>query len=242
MFYLSSDKELTTELWFKMINHFQLTVRPKLKKYKDYYDGKQDILKKFYVDPSKPCNKTVINYCKNITESYDGYIATPGHISYSSESDITDIMGSLRYNDYQTEDSNLLKDALIYGVAYELMFIDYDSKMRFKLIDPLTCFGVYDNSLTADLLYFVRMYKLNDWDETDLDYAVDVYNDKTIKHYTMKGMCAPPVFQSEEPHYFGQCPANIMILPNEESIFDCILSEQDSINELVDKISNTIFL
>ena len=233
MFYLSSDKELTTELLFKMINHFQLTVRPKLKKYKDYYDGKQDILKKFYADPSKPCNKTVINYCKNITESYNGYIATPGHISYSSESDITDIMDILRYNDYQTEDSNLLKDALIYGIAYELMFIDYDSKMRFKLIDPLTCFGVYDNSLTADLLYFVRMYKLNDWDETDLDYAVDVYNDKTIKHYTMKGMCAPPVFQSEEPHYFGQCPANIMILPNEESIFDCVLSEQDSINELL---------
>ncbi len=233
MFYLSKDRELTPDLLYKMINHFQLVVSPKLEKYKNYYDGIQEILNKKYVDESKPCNKTVINYCKNITDSYGGYLATPGHISYSSENDIEDIMDILRYNDYAAEDSNLIKDALIHGVGHELMFIDSDAKTRFKLIDPLTCFGVYDNSLTADLLYFVRFYKMNDWDDTDLDYAVDVYNDVSVKHYLMKGFSSTPVFLSEEPHYFGQCPANILVMPGEESIFACILPEQDSINELV---------
>jgi SPP1 family phage portal protein len=233
MFYLSKDRELTPDLLYKMINHFQLTVSPKLTKYKNYYDGVHDILKKTYSDESKPCNKTVINYCKNITDSYTGYLATPGHISYSSDNDITDIMDILRYNDYMSEDSNLVKNALIHGVGYELMFIDSEAKTRFKLIDPLTCFGVYDNSLTADLLYFVRFYKMNDWDDVDLDYAVDVYNDNSVKHYIMKGFTATPVLQSEEPHYFGQCPANILVMPNEESVFDCVLSEQDSVNELV---------
>ena len=233
MFYLSRDRELTPELLYKMINHFNLIVVPKLEKYKNYYDGIQEILKKKYSDESKPCNKTVINYCKNITDSYNGYLATPGHISYSSDSDITDIMDILRYNDFESQDSQLIHTALVHGVAHELMFIDSDAKTRFKLIDPLTCFGIYDNSLTADLLYFVRFYKMNDWDDKDQDYALDVYNDKSVKHYIMKGFESFPVLQSEEPHYFGQCPANILVMPNEESIFDCIMSEQDSINELL---------
>lgn len=233
MFYLSKDRELTPDLLYKMINHFNLMVVPKLEKYKNYYDGIQAILNKSYSDESKPCNKTVINYCKNITDSYTGYLATPGHISYNSENDITDIMDILRYNDFESQDSQLVHNALIHGVSHELMFIDSDAKTRFKQIDPLTCFGVYDNSLTADLLYFVRFYKMNDWDDNDLDYAVDVYTDTSIKHYLMKGFVATPSFLSEEPHYFGQCPANILVMPNEESIFDCVLSEQDSVNELL---------
>lgn len=233
MFYLSKERELTPDLLFKMINHFNLSVSPKLEKYKNYYDGIQEILKKKYIDESKPCNKTVINYCKNIVDSYAGYLATPGHISYASEHDIEEIMDILRYNDYESEDSSLIKTALIHGVAHELMYIDPDGKNRFKLINPLTCFGVYDNSLTADLLYFVRFYKLNDWDDTDLDYAVDVYTDTHVKHYIMKGFNSTPVFQNEEQHYFGQCPANILVMPDEDSIFDCVLSEQDSVNEIL---------
>lgn len=233
MFYLSKDRELTPDLLFKMINHFHLVVAPKLEKYKNYYDGIQEILEKSYTDASKPCNKTVINYCKNIVDSYNGYLATPGHISYNSEQDITDIMEILRYNDYESQDSDLLKDALVHGVGAELMYIDSDAKTRFKLINPLTCFGVYDNSLTADLLYFVRIYKLNDWDDNDLEYAVDVYNDKSVKHYTMNGFKAVPALLDEEPHYFGQCPANILVMPDEKSIFDCVMSEQDSINTLL---------
>jgi SPP1 family phage portal protein len=233
MFYLSKDRELTIDLLSKMVNNFQQVVVPKLKKYKNYYDGIQAILSKTYKDETKPCNKTVINYCKNITDSYNGYIATPGHITYNSTQDIEDIMNILRYNDYQTQDSDFLKDALVHSVAHELMFIDSEGNTRFKLIDPLTCFGVYDNSLTADLLYFVRFYKMNDWDDKDQDYALDVYTDTHIKHYLMKGINAVPTFLEEEPHYFGQCPANILVMPNEESIFACVMSEQDSVNELL---------
>lgn len=233
MFYLDRNRELTPDLLFKMLNYFKLNVQPRLEKYKNYYDGVHSILTKSYSDPTKPCNKTVINYCKNITDSYCGYLATPGHIAYNSQNDIEEIMDVLRYNDYQSEDSDLLKDALIYGVANELMYIDGDGKTRFKLIDPLTSFGIYDSSLTADLTYFVRYYKIADWEDTDLNWALDVYTDNSIKHYTMKGENTTPVFISEEPHYFGQCPANILVMPEEKSIFDCVLSEQDSVNELL---------
>ena len=232
MFYVNKNTELTTELLNKMINKFNIEVQPKLNKYKKYYDGLQAILNKSYADESKPCNKTVINYCKNIVDSYCGYLATPGHISYRSNDDIEEIMDILRYNDYQAQDADFLLDALVYGVAAELMYHDGKGQTRFRLINPTQCFGVYDDSLTGDLLYFVRMYKANEWDDSDL-YNVDVYDDYYIKHYTMNGYNGHLNFIGEEFHYFSQCPANIFYLPDEKSIFDCVLGLQDSANELL---------
>ena len=232
MFYLNREIELTTELLGKMINKFNVNVQPKLKKYKNYYDGIQAILNKAYSDASKPCNRTVINYCKNIVDSYCGYLATPGYISYKSADDIEEIMEILKYNDYQAEDSDFLLDALVYGTAAELMYIDNSGQTRFRLINPLQCFAVCDDTLTGDLMYFVRMYSASDWDESDL-YNVDVYSDVSVKHYTMNGNNGYLHFVSEEPHYFSQCPANIFSLPDEKSIFDCVISLQDAANELL---------
>ena len=232
MFYLNKNIELTTDLLHKMIQRFHLEVEPKLIKYKNYYDGLHDILKKTYADPSKPCNKTITNYCKNITDSYAGYMASPGHIAYRSEEDIEDIMDILRYNDYQNEDADFLTNALIYGTAAELMYVDGDGKTRFKQINPRQCFGVYDDSLSGDLIYFVRFYKLNEWDNSD-KYIVDVYSDTTIKKYRMSGMNGSLEAIIETPHYFSQCPANIFTLPDEKSLFDCILTLQDSANQLL---------
>lgn len=232
MFYVNKNTDLDSLLLQKMISKFRVEVEPKLQRYKNYYDGKQAILNKAYADASKPCSRTVINYCKNIVDSYDGYLATPGCISYRSEQDIDDIMNILRYNDYTAEDADFLLDALIYGIAAELMYIDETGHTRFRLINPTTCFGVCDDSLTGDLLYFVRMYKVNDWDESNT-YNVDVYSDYDVKHYTMNGANGYLSFVNEEPHYFSQCPANIFTLPDEKSIFDCIMSLQDAANELV---------
>lgn len=212
-----------------MIHKFNFEVAPKLQNYKNYYDGMQKILSKSYTDTSKPCSHTVINYTKDISDSYCGYIATPGYISYGTDSDI--VMDVLKYNDYQAEDSDYLLDALVYGVAAELMYIDTDAQVRFKLIEPTSCFGICDNSLTGDLLYFVRMYDADAWDNSDL-YYVDVYDSRTIKHYQMSGKNGYLSLLDEEPHYFNQCPANIFTMPDEKSVFDCVMSLQDAVNEL----------
>lgn len=232
MFFINKDAELNIKLLNKMINKFNLEVKPKLKKNKNYYDGMQAILNKQYTDTSKPCSNTVINYCKDIADKYCGYLASPGYISYSSNEDIEEVMDILRYNDYQSEDSDFLLDALVYGTAAELMYTDAAGKVRFRLINPLQCFAVYDDSLTGDLLYFVRIYPVDEWDDTD-KYNVDVYDENTIKHYTMSGENGFLTFKNEEPHYFNQCPANVFALPDEKSIFDCILGLQDAMNEVL---------
>ena len=246
MFYLNREQELTEALLEKMIQRFRLSVEPQLKKYKNYYDGIQAILNKQYKDADKSCSHTVINYCKNIADSYCGYLATPSYISYRSDKDITDIMDVLKYNDYQTEDSDFLLDALVYGIGYELMYTDSEGKTRFKLINPTTCFGICDDSLSEDLMYFVRMYPVNEWDNSDI-YHVDVYSSSDVKHYKMSGQMGSleaintettteegeVIVGNSNPHFFSQCPVNIFTLPDEKSIFDCIISLQDSVNELL---------
>ena len=233
MFYINRDTPLNKELLEKMIRKFLQEDKPKRQKYKDYYDGVQKILLKEYADKSKSCNKTVINYAFCIANSYNGYIASPNHITYKSDSNIEDVMQVLRYNDYQSQDSYFLLDALIHGVGVELMYFDTNGQTRFKLINPTTCFGVYDNSLTGDLLYFVRMYEENEWDNTQ-NYLVDVYSDYGITQYRMNGLSGfLALVKEEEPHFFSQCPANILSLPDEKSIFDCVMSKIDSINELI---------
>jgi SPP1 family phage portal protein len=232
MFFINKDTELNEALLSKMIQRFNTDVKPKLQKNKKYYDGLQEILNKVYSDSSKPCSKTVINYCKNIADSYCGYLAAPGFISYSSDNDIGEIMDVLRYNDYQTQDSDFLLDALRYGIASELMYNDSEGKVRFKLINPEQCFAIYDDSLEGELLYFVRMYPVDEWDNSD-NYNVDVYSNTTIKSYTMAGINGQLSLISEMPHYFNQCPANVFSLPDEKSIFDCVITLQDAVNELV---------
>lgn len=232
MFYINNNTELTAELLYKMINRFNLNVLPQLQRNKNYYDGKQAILSKTYADADKPCSRTVTNYCKNIADAYAGYMATPGYISYLSDNDIEEVMNILKYNDYTAADASLLLDALIYGVGAELMYIDATGQTRFRTINPTQCFGVCDDSLTGDLLYFVRFYPVNEWDESDT-YAVDVYSNYDIKHYQMTGRNGNLTLMSEEPHYFSQCPANILCLPDEKSIYDCVMGLQDAANEIL---------
>jgi SPP1 family phage portal protein len=76
------------------------------------------------------------------------------------------------------------------------------------------------------------MYPVNSWTNSN-EYRVDVYSDSTIKHYKMYGETGNLSFIDEEPHYFSQCPANIFYLPDEKSIFDCIMPLQDAANELL---------
>ncbi len=232
MFNLPRETELTPDLLYKMISKFRQSVLPRIQKYKDYYDGVQEILLKSYSDSSKPCNKAVTNYCKNITDSYCGYLAAPGYISYTSDEDIDEVLDVLKYNDYQEEDAALLLDALVYGVGAELMYTDEQGQLRFRLINPTTCFGIFDDCLTQELMYFVRIYKVNDWNDSNI-YNVDVYSDFDIKHYQMQGDMGGLQFIGEEKHYFNQCPANIFYMPDEKSVFDCIMPLQDSYNQII---------
>ena len=130
MFLIEQGTELTLPRVTEIIQKFETREKIKLNKYYNYYAGKQDIMLKLMKDASKPCNRIVTNYCYNIVNNYTGYM-TGIDVTYNSTDDITEIQNVLNYNDVSSEDSQLLKNALIYGVAYEIAYIDENGKPKY---------------------------------------------------------------------------------------------------------------
>lgn len=185
MFLLEPGTDMSMELLRKILQKYQTGERAKLKKYRDYYDGKQDILRKTYSDPSKPCNHIVTNYCDNIVSNYSGYLGGKP-VTYKSENNIDGIQDVLKYNDVQSKDSDLLRNALIYGRAYELQYIDEDGKARFDVLDTLDGIPVYDNTITRNLLYFIRVYPAGSFDDTP-EYIIEVLTPYETVRYSSDG-------------------------------------------------------
>lgn len=231
MFYIDRNTELDTALLSKMLDKFKVSFLPKLQKYKNYYEGKHEILKKVYADTSKPCNKIVTNYCKIIADTYNGYIVGKP-VSYSSNNDIEDIQEVINYNDDNAENIAFLNNALVYGIAYELQWLDKTANTRYSQISPLTAFPIYDNSLDCELLNFVRWYKAESLDDSDI-YYLEVYSAYDIKTYKMQGFNGGLELIEEVPHFFNDVPVSVLALNDElTSIFDPVITLNDAYNEL----------
>ena len=231
MFCINRDMELTPDLLARMIDKFLLNEQPRLQKWKNYYDGRHAILNKSYADASKECNHIVTNYCKIITDTYSGYIAGKP-VSYVSNSDIDDVQEVINYNDSNAEDMQWLTNALIYHVAYELQWIDKYSQIRYAQVSPLQGFAIYDNTLDSELLYFVRWYNVDMFDDSNI-YNVEVYSNQTVKTYEAFGLGGALRLIKEEPHYFKDVPVSVFKLNESgDNIFNCIISMNDAYNEL----------
>ena len=78
------------------------------------------------------------------------------------------------------------RQALIYGRAYELQYIDEDGKARFDVLDTLDGIPVYDNTITRNLLYFIRVYPAGSFDDTP-EYIIEVLTPYETVRYSSDG-------------------------------------------------------
>ena len=231
MRYIVSD-DLGPEKIRQLLNHWQMNDRVKLQRKYDYYNGKQKILNKTYSDPSKPCNRVVTNYCRSIVSNFAGFnLGIPA--TYQVDDNVQYF---LRYNDYIQKDTELLTQGLIFGVAYELLYIDSDGETRFENISPLYGFDIYSSDLSDDdMSAFVRIYTEENVDITQRNTnMVVVYTKDKITTYKTVGEFGSLEFVSEVPHSFGQVPVVAFNLnPEREGIFEQIIPLQDSYNEVL---------
>lgn len=222
--------ELNANLLQTIINQFTFTELPKLNKYWNYYLGNQEIMHKVASNPKNPLNKVVVNFCQLITETYNGYL-TGQPIRYNGE-DIDNIIDILNYNDVVTEDTELLQNALIFGVGYEVNYIDGWGQQRFKTLDPRTVIPVYDDSLDQNLKAVIRFYASPVVDDTNT--VVEVYDSNKVDTYLSNDLYSSFELVSSYPHYFKQVPITVFPLNKEqESIYAQIISLQDAYNNIV---------
>lgn len=231
-FCISKDQAMDAALISTILQRWRTEEYPRLCRFYDYYMGNQDILRKRYSDPSKPCNHIVTNYCDNIVNNYTGYI-TGLPVTYKSQTDMTGAQDVLNYNDVRTKDSELLRMALIFGKSYELHYIDEDGAERFDVLDARDGIPVYDNTIERQLLYFIRFYPESTLRE-DSDYLVDVYTESAIDHYKSDSGWSAVTPTGSETHSFGQVPVTVFPLNADElPIFYKVMGLQDAYNTLL---------
>ena len=184
-------------------------------------------------DTTAPNNHVINAYAKYITDVLTGYfVGQP--IAYTAKDGgerllelLTDIYD---YNDEQAENMALAKGASINGVAYELMYADKDSNIRFASVPASEMFVVYDMSIEDNICHAVRVYSY----DGETKY-IQVYDATTVRDYKYDGGM---VLLYEEPHYWGDVPV-IVYENNREGLgdFEPVISLIDAYDKLQ---SNTL--
>ena len=139
-------------------------------------------------------------------------------------------------NDVVNADSEFLRTALIYGIAYELCYINEDSETKFKNILPETAFPIFADDLDGKLLYMVTFSPIANWDDElqPTRYRVSIYSDYAVDTYEATNDFNTFALLDSEPHYFDSVPFTIFNLnADNKSIFERVVGLQDAYNSLL---------
>lgn len=238
-FLFDEGEELTPQIVGKVIRKFRSEMEPLYTNAQGYYSGRgQAIMKRVQGDASRPNNRIVKNYCKSIVDSFQGYI-TGNPVSYVGVDgqDIDALRQVLDSNDVINEDSEFLQDALINGVAYELCYVNEDSEVRFKNVNPKSVVPIYSDTLDERLLYVIYFYPVQDWEDETAPptWSVSVYTDSEVYRYESTNEFNTLTLVDEpEEHHFNEVPFVIFELNKDAvPIFEPIVSLQDAYNSLL---------
>lgn len=183
-------------------------------------------------DKSKPNNKIANAYASYITDTLVGYfIGEP--ISYTSNDDVLlqDLSMIFEYNDEADENAELAKNASIYGVAYEMLYLSEEDKMiRFKALNPKEIIPIFDKTVEQNLMAVIRYYE--DYDVVgDKTYTlVEVIDNTMVRRYKMDNSF---LLLEEYPHYFGMVPIAIYKNNEEErGDFENVISLIDAYDKM----------
>lgn len=183
-------------------------------------------------DKSKPNNKIANAYASYITDTLVGYfIGEP--ISYTSNDDVLlqDLSMIFEYNDEADENAELAKNASIYGVAYEMLYLSEEDKMiRFKALNPKEIIPIFDKTVEQNLMAVIRYYE--DYDVVgDKTYTlVEVIDNTMVRRYKMDNSF---LLLEEYPHYFGMVPVAIYKNNEEErGDFENVISLIDAYDKM----------
>lgn len=185
--------------------------RPERQRLLDYYMGKHDILERKMRDPHKPNNRVVNNYARLITDTMTGYfVGKPVVYGVPPGDDATleVLQGIMDYNDESDQNADLSDDMSIFGVAYEVLYVDRhhatgDPVIRFAKVCPLEMEIMYSEALVPEMLGAVRYYETKDEAGDKMNLA-DVYSRDAIRRYKVEDDTL--TLLEEWEHFFGDVP------------------------------------
>lgn len=205
---VEATQAITPEIVEYLIGQFKTRELSRLLKLEEYYRGKQEILKREMVDTTKPNNKCPNPYANYITDLFTGYFMGEaiGYTTTSEDDALAELKLVFAYNDEADENSELAKDASIYGKAYEMLYVDEGSATRFKKVNPKEVILIYDDTVESEMLFALRFYSGTNIMGENAYTMCEVYSKTDITIY--KGNENYSSFKQVEvkTHKFGLVP------------------------------------
>lgn len=226
-YYFPQDKILTTDIIRKFIERDRGENARKIRLH-DYYQGKHDILRRAYEDPSKPNNRVVNPYANYITTLMTGYfIGEPVQYTANGDGVLEQYQEIMDYNDEPSVNKEIAKWQSICGEGYDITYLDKDGNIRFKALPAIGMIPIYNDDLEEQLLYIIRYWDSFDIEKNDMMHFVEVYSRFDITKYKddINGL----QMLDEKYHVFGQVPVTPYYNNAEcQGDFELVISEIDA--------------
>ena len=179
----------------------------RLETLKRTYDLHHDIINRSRLK-GLPNNKIVHDLPGYIVAIASGYL-TGKPVKYTApmgqEKAFEALQAAMDVASAESVDSELAKDASVYGKGVELCYADPKSNPRMAQVDPRTAFVVYDSTVEHAPLFGVVLRKKTNSMLEQIGEWITLYTDTMMVGYERVGS-ETPLLVSQERHYFGWVP------------------------------------
>lgn len=238
MFRFDRDKVLTGDDLLSFIAKAQ-EMNKRFEDLRSWYTGKHPIFRQKKKEDDKPDNRIAVNFAKYITDTFNGFfIGNP--ISTSVASGASETIAKTvefieKYNDQDDNNAELAKLMSIYGVAYEMYFVDEAKQIGITYVDPREAFMIYDEGIVEEPLFFVHYYK-----NEDDELVGSISDEETIRYFEVN-KAGEISFSGEVKHNFGGVPATEYI-ENEErmSLYESVISMMKAYDKAISEKANDV--
>lgn len=184
----------------KFIEEYESAQVPLFDKLWAYYQGNNvTILARKQPDPNNPDNKIPVSYGRKIITTFTGYAYRPRYITYKPSDDevavpyIEELKKTFNLNNEHIKTSIAGRNMGIYGISYELLYIDTVQNQasenglslvktlaepRFFTVQPQEMILLYDYSSEPKKVAAIRYFKI-----TEKYYKVEVYWPDRVEFY-----------------------------------------------------------
>lgn len=217
--------------------------------YRDFYENNTDsIMSDYSMRDAQSNRKISVNFAKKFVQMEVGYsLGNP--VTYISKSNNKKLIDTIDYNIgswSKSQDQRLRKESEIYGVSYELDYINSDGEFTATTLTPQNCYvltdGTAEDNVVMAMHYFIKDFDINNVNLEDVTIKkeyLDVYLSSRIIHYDVTG--GTLIYINDETNIFPKVP--IIVCPaNDEmqSGFHDILGLMSGYNDMLSDEINLI--
>lgn len=198
--------QMTPELLAEYIGKHKRLVAGRYQKLKDAYMNDYDIYHGRRKKRWKPDNRLSVNFAKYLVDTFSGFFCGIPIKTDSEDGRVSKYLELLdQYNDQDNNNSELARNADIFGVCHEMYFVDEEDEIGMTYLTPMDSFFIYDDSILRRPLFFVHYYvdadnvERGSWsDEKVVQYFVHSGSYKWVDEAEIHGFDGVPATAYEE--------------------------------------------